>query len=61
MHFTDIVLYVTGVENLIARALLERLRVAIRHRAVFRVVVLLPVHPDGTFEDSASVRYLMKW
>ncbi len=39
----------------------KRIRQAIQGRATFRVIVVLPVHPDGTFEDSAAVRYIMKW
>jgi len=33
---------------------------AIQNQEMFRIVVLLPVHPDGTFKDSASTRWIMK-
>jgi len=56
------------VKNDIADALLQRLRAAIiekRIRALpfpnFRVVVVLPVHPEGTYKDSIAIRYIMKW
>jgi len=27
----------------------------------FRVIVILPIHPEGTYKDSAAIRYIMKW
>lgn len=56
------------VQNTIGEALIKRLREAIyakRYRSLpfpnFRVVVVLPVHPEGTYKDSAAIRYIMKW
>eukprot|EP01102_Stenamoeba_stenopodia_P018021 TRINITY_DN6556_c0_g2_i1.p1 TRINITY_DN6556_c0_g2~~TRINITY_DN6556_c0_g2_i1.p1 ORF type:complete len:1330 (+),score=341.95 TRINITY_DN6556_c0_g2_i1:180-4169(+) len=49
------------VKNQIALALLNRIKKAIQNQEMFRIVILLPVHPDGTFKDSASTRWIMKW
>src|SRR5690606_25092740 len=49
-----------GVKNRIARALLARIRRAILNKEKFRVIVILPIHPDGSL-DASSVRYILKW
>lgn len=49
------------VENDIVAIIFERIRKAVVNGEVFRVVVILPVHPDGTYATSASVRNIMRW
>jgi hypothetical protein len=49
------------VENDIAAIIFERIRKAVVNGEVFRVVVILPVHPDGTYATSASVRNIMRY
>ncbi len=34
--------------------------VEIREQQTFRVIILVPVHPEGTFKDNPGVRYIMK-
>ncbi len=50
----------SSVRNRVAAAILNRLRKTIREEAVFRVVVIVPVHPEGTWRDNPSVRYIMR-
>jgi len=57
-----------GVKNDIGMALLKRIRRAIIEKQSknkpfpdFRVIVILPIHPEGTYKDSAAIRYIMKW
>lgn len=50
-----------GVENDIADALLQRIRLAHQRKEVFRVYILLSLTPDGLYGDSARLRYLMHW
>eukprot|EP01094_Clydonella_sp_ATCC50884_P025320 TRINITY_DN660_c1_g1_i1.p1 TRINITY_DN660_c1_g1~~TRINITY_DN660_c1_g1_i1.p1 ORF type:complete len:818 (+),score=198.65 TRINITY_DN660_c1_g1_i1:184-2454(+) len=49
------------VRNRIAEAILKRVTRAIESCEVFRVIVVVPVYPEGTFKESASIRYIMKW
>jgi len=49
------------VKNTIALTLLNRIRKAINNKEDFRVVVVIPAHPDGAYKDSASVRLIMKF
>ncbi|MBI4860408.1 MAG: hypothetical protein HY815_09125, partial [Candidatus Riflebacteria bacterium] len=49
------------VVNRVAEALLTRLSRAIRERARFRVVVVLPVHPEGNFREQSKVWALLGW
>ena len=51
------------VKNLIGEALIMRIRQAIIEKRMnnlaapmFRVIVVLPVHPEGTYKDSNSIR-----
>jgi len=57
-----------GVKNEIGTTLVRRIRRAIQEKKAknlpfpdFRVVVVLPVHPEGTYKDSAAIRYIMKF
>ncbi|PRP76312.1 phospholipase D1 [Planoprotostelium fungivorum] len=50
-----------GIENTIAEEILKRIIRAIREGQVFRVFVLIPVLPDGVYEENAGIRYIMKW
>jgi phospholipase D1/2 len=50
-----------GVKNLVAVELLRRIKRAIRKKETFRVYIMLPIQPDGVFEEEASVRGLMHW
>jgi len=49
------------VKNRVALALLNRIKRAIVQNQIFRVVIIVPVHPDGTWKDSEAVRYVMRW
>lgn len=49
------------VKNKIAQAILDRIQRAIDNNEMFRVIIILPVHPEGTFRDDAGIRYIMKW
>jgi phospholipase D1/2 len=52
---------------MVAKCILERVSRAIRQEENFRVVVVLPVHPEGNLRDpdpqqqDQSIRYVMKW
>lgn len=48
------------VENLVAQALTERISRAILNEEVFRVYVVIPIHPDGDPFDS-SIQQVIKW
>lgn len=48
------------VRNRVAAAILNRIRKAVREQAKFRVVVIVPVHPEGTWRDNPNVRYIMR-
>eukprot|EP01117_Protostelium_nocturnum_P008283 TRINITY_DN2958_c0_g1_i3.p1 TRINITY_DN2958_c0_g1~~TRINITY_DN2958_c0_g1_i3.p1 ORF type:complete len:1225 (-),score=367.75 TRINITY_DN2958_c0_g1_i3:22-3696(-) len=52
-----------GIQNKIAEALYSRIRRAVVDNEVFRVIVLLPAFPtgNGTWKDSPSAQYVMKW
>jgi phospholipase D1/2 len=49
------------VENRIAVALMDRLSRAIRAKDVFRVIIIVPCHPDGRFADNATIQQVMRW
>eukprot|EP01124_Arcella_intermedia_P031282 TRINITY_DN7024_c0_g2_i1.p1 TRINITY_DN7024_c0_g2~~TRINITY_DN7024_c0_g2_i1.p1 ORF type:complete len:446 (-),score=107.75 TRINITY_DN7024_c0_g2_i1:67-1236(-) len=49
------------VKNEIAKAILERIKKAIEENAKFKIIIILPVHPEGTFKDDAGIRYVMNW
>lgn len=49
------------VRNTIANALLDKIKKAIAENRVFRVIVIVPVHPEGGYKDTATVRYIMGW
>jgi len=38
------------VFNEVARTIYQRIRKAILNDEIFRVIVVLPVHPDGTYK-----------
>eukprot|EP01094_Clydonella_sp_ATCC50884_P017157 TRINITY_DN2931_c1_g1_i1.p1 TRINITY_DN2931_c1_g1~~TRINITY_DN2931_c1_g1_i1.p1 ORF type:complete len:1082 (+),score=270.33 TRINITY_DN2931_c1_g1_i1:44-3247(+) len=48
------------VENLIATALFQRISRAIANQEPFRVLIIVPRHPEGSVE-SAATRYIMFW
>jgi len=47
------------VQNQIAAAIARRVAAAIKGHEAFRVVIVLPQHPEGSYLESATVRYLM--
>eukprot|EP00727_Mastigamoeba_balamuthi_P004350 m51a1_g13913 hypothetical protein (925) ;mRNA; r:791848-794838 len=49
-----------GAHNKVGGALLNRLIDAITNKEVFRVIVMLPLHPEGKLA-STSIRFIMKW
>ena len=49
------------VRNTIADALVDRIAVAIAKGQLFRVVVILPVTPEGDFETDPAIRNIMYW
>ncbi|KJE92461.1 phospholipase D zeta2 [Capsaspora owczarzaki ATCC 30864] len=48
-----------GTRNMIANAIVTRISKAIREKETFRVIVVLPVTPEGSFVDEVTVRYTM--
>jgi phospholipase D1/2 len=46
--------------NGIAAALYDRLVRAITHRELFRLIIVSPIHPEGSLED-AAVKYMLKF
>lgn len=49
-----------GIANTIASAIMDKIRQAITSRTVFRVYVLIPIHPEGDIAD-ATIQQVMKW
>eukprot|EP01117_Protostelium_nocturnum_P014287 TRINITY_DN5431_c0_g2_i1.p1 TRINITY_DN5431_c0_g2~~TRINITY_DN5431_c0_g2_i1.p1 ORF type:complete len:1630 (-),score=636.68 TRINITY_DN5431_c0_g2_i1:93-4982(-) len=47
------------VRNKIGQALVNRISRAIREQKPFHVFLVIPISPEGPFEESASVRYIM--
>eukprot|EP01104_Vermistella_antarctica_P020353 TRINITY_DN8681_c0_g1_i1.p1 TRINITY_DN8681_c0_g1~~TRINITY_DN8681_c0_g1_i1.p1 ORF type:complete len:1537 (+),score=341.51 TRINITY_DN8681_c0_g1_i1:99-4709(+) len=50
-----------GVQNRVAHALIERIAKAIESNQTFRVVVVLPLHPEGDFEVDPALRAIMHY
>jgi phospholipase D1/2 len=48
------------IENLVAQAIIERISRAILNEEIFRVYIVLPMHPDGDPFDS-SIQQVIKW
>lgn len=48
------------VQNAIGSALVERIKRAMQHNQVFRVIIVMPVHPEGNLTDAKTL-YVMKW
>jgi len=48
------------VKNTIVDAIYQRVATAVKSKSVFRVIIVLPLHPDGTFQTSAAVRNIMR-
>ena len=49
----------SGAQNKVVEALVKRICRAIDEKKPFRVVVILPLHPEGSF-DATSTRILFK-
>jgi phosphatidylserine/phosphatidylglycerophosphate/cardiolipin synthase-like enzyme len=49
-----------GVKNRIGHALYQRLRRAIQNQERFRVLVVMPLHPNGRFLDSVECKAVMQ-
>eukprot|EP01080_Neovahlkampfia_damariscottae_P001007 gene1007-9913_t len=49
-----------GVVNTIADVLLEKLRFSISKKENFKVIIVLPNHPEGLLQDS-STQQILKW
>eukprot|EP01134_Creolimax_fragrantissima_P004021 CFRG4021T1 len=45
--------------NGVAVAILNRLRIAIAQKEVFKVIIVMPVYPEGSFEKEPFVRHIM--
>jgi len=52
--------FTSGVQNTIGQALLNRLRQAIQMNQRFRVLVVMPLHPNGRYLDSTECRAVMQ-
>eukprot|EP01097_Dermamoeba_algensis_P008446 TRINITY_DN5641_c0_g1_i10.p1 TRINITY_DN5641_c0_g1~~TRINITY_DN5641_c0_g1_i10.p1 ORF type:complete len:765 (-),score=221.57 TRINITY_DN5641_c0_g1_i10:921-3182(-) len=48
------------IQNLIADRLVAKIRRAHKRKQVFRVIIVIPVHPDSPWEDNPATRYIMK-
>ena len=42
------------MQNMIAKALVDRIKRAIADKTRFQVVVMLPWHPEGSFDSTAT-------
>lgn len=51
----------SGVQNRIVATILEKLIAAAKSGRAFRVIVVLPLHPEGDFLNNSSVRYVMHY
>jgi len=49
------------VENTISKAILKKVIDAVKNNRVFKVIIIVPVHPEGGFKNSNTVRYIMGW
>lgn len=49
------------VENRIAEAILHKVFKAIDENRPFKVIIIVPVHPEGNYKAAATVRYIMGW
>ncbi len=45
----------SSIKNGIAKALLDRIVSAVQQNAVFKVIVVVPLHPEGDFVHTRSV------
>eukprot|EP01117_Protostelium_nocturnum_P008862 TRINITY_DN3176_c0_g1_i5.p1 TRINITY_DN3176_c0_g1~~TRINITY_DN3176_c0_g1_i5.p1 ORF type:complete len:374 (+),score=84.44 TRINITY_DN3176_c0_g1_i5:898-2019(+) len=50
-----------GVINGIGQAIVDRVARAIREESNFKIIVVMPVVPEGVYEETASIRYIMRW
>jgi phosphatidylserine/phosphatidylglycerophosphate/cardiolipin synthase-like enzyme len=50
----------SGIKNKIAHSIVNRILLAYEAKEVFRVIIILPVHPEGSLTDSA-IRFILKW
>lgn len=50
-----------GPANKIALAIVNRLKKAISTGTVFRVIIVVPEFPEGSYHDDVTVRYIMFW
>jgi len=50
-----------GVQNQLSSAILSRIRWAIENKKKFRVVLVLPITPDGDYRESTTIRCIMYW
>ena len=51
----------SDVQNTIVSAIMERILLAMEKKETFRVVVLLPVTPEGDWEKDEAIRHIMLW
>eukprot|EP01126_Amoeba_proteus_P047436 TRINITY_DN5410_c0_g5_i1.p1 TRINITY_DN5410_c0_g5~~TRINITY_DN5410_c0_g5_i1.p1 ORF type:complete len:530 (+),score=87.30 TRINITY_DN5410_c0_g5_i1:39-1628(+) len=49
------------VQNKITSVLLDKLRHMIKEKCLFRVYVVMPLHPEGPFHENLSLRCIMQW
>lgn len=45
--------------NEVALALMKKIRNAIQSKQTFRIAIIVPVHPEGSFAADAAIRYVM--
>ena len=49
------------VENQISKKILAKIASSIKLNRPFKVIIILPVHPEGGYKEAATVRYIMGW
>eukprot|EP01100_Stratorugosa_tubuloviscum_P005240 TRINITY_DN2367_c0_g4_i1.p1 TRINITY_DN2367_c0_g4~~TRINITY_DN2367_c0_g4_i1.p1 ORF type:complete len:968 (+),score=331.65 TRINITY_DN2367_c0_g4_i1:3-2906(+) len=49
-----------GISNRITTALFNRIKKAVLDRTPFKCVIVIPIHPEGSYKDPA-IRYVMHW
>lgn len=49
------------VKNEVSKWLLERLVTAAQHRQMFRLIIVIPLHPEGDYLNDRAVQVVMHY
>ncbi|PRP80093.1 hypothetical protein PROFUN_12247 [Planoprotostelium fungivorum] len=50
-----------GVLNKVGQAIVDRVSRAIEEDTTFKCIVVMPIVPEGVYQETASIRYIMRW